>query len=424
MKAKKLMILGGNPETAALVSVANEMGIHTIVVDPVSDSPAKKVARESYEIDGLDVDALEKLAVKLGVDGVLVGVADILVPSYKELCERMGLPCFATGGAIKAFSSKSGFIEACKLFDVHVTPNFSEDDVVNFQEKFPHPLLIKPVDNGGGIGISICKDFKSFEIGINRALQSSKSNQVLIEKYMDCDDMSAYYSFVDGKAYLSATTDRYTSKKTLSGSPVCIGAFYPSKHEKKFLEEVHPKLLKMFSYLGIRDGVLNIQFFRDENGFYAYDPGFRLQGEGFHIHLEAAFGFDQRVALVNFALKHSDAGYVEKVSNNKMGDGFFACTVWVLLDAGRITKIIGLSDVMNLVSYKNILVRFDEGDCVSEEMLGTEKQVFCRIYLQSHSLTQLYSDVDRVSESLEVFSHERSIILDLLSSKDIRSEVI
>lgn len=424
MKAKKLMILGGNPETAALVSVANEMGVHTIVIDPVPDSPAKKVARESHEIDGLDVDALEKLAIKLDVDGVLVGVADILVATYKELCERLGFPCYANDAAIMAFSSKSSFIKTCELFDVQVTPHFCENDVVNFQEKFPHPILIKPVDNGGGIGISICKDFSSFKIGMNRALDSSKSNQVLIEKFMDCDDMAAYYSFVNGKAYLSATSDRFTSKKTLSGSPVCVGAFYPSKHEIFFLEEVHPKLLKMFSYLGIREGVLNIQFFRDENGFYAYDPGFRLQGEGFHIHLDAAFEFDQRAALVNFSLQKAYPNYAEKVKNNRMGNGFFACTVWILIDAGTITSIHGLADVVNLASYKNILVRFGEGDVVTEEMLGTEKQVFCRIYLQNHSLTELYSDLDKATKSLDVLSNESSLVLDFLTSKDIRSVVM
>ncbi len=38
---KKLMILGGNPETAILVDTAISMGIYTIVVDPNPDAPAK-----------------------------------------------------------------------------------------------------------------------------------------------------------------------------------------------------------------------------------------------------------------------------------------------------------------------------------------------------------------------------------------------
>ena len=77
MKGKKLLILGGNPETAALVGVANDMGIHTIVVDPIKQSPAKLAAKESYEIDALNVDALEELALEIDIDGVLVGVADL-----------------------------------------------------------------------------------------------------------------------------------------------------------------------------------------------------------------------------------------------------------------------------------------------------------------------------------------------------------
>ena len=34
------MILGGNPETGALVQVANALGIHTVVVDPNPAAPA------------------------------------------------------------------------------------------------------------------------------------------------------------------------------------------------------------------------------------------------------------------------------------------------------------------------------------------------------------------------------------------------
>ena len=38
---KKLIILGGNPETAILVNTSMSMGIHTIVIDPDPVSPAK-----------------------------------------------------------------------------------------------------------------------------------------------------------------------------------------------------------------------------------------------------------------------------------------------------------------------------------------------------------------------------------------------
>jgi len=82
---KKLLILGGNPETGELVKTANQLGITTLVVDPNPDSPAKKFAHKSHDVDGMDIDGIVKIANIEQVDGVLVGVADILVPTYVEV---------------------------------------------------------------------------------------------------------------------------------------------------------------------------------------------------------------------------------------------------------------------------------------------------------------------------------------------------
>ncbi len=111
---KRLMILGGNPETKVLVDIANKMGIHTIVVDPNPNAPAKTIAMESYEYDGFDIEPIVNLAKNKKVDGVLVGVADILVAPYQAICEKLNLPCYATQDIIKAFCSKDGFKIACE----------------------------------------------------------------------------------------------------------------------------------------------------------------------------------------------------------------------------------------------------------------------------------------------------------------------
>ena len=109
LQDKKLLILGGNPETRVLVEIANSLGIYTIVVDPNPSSPAKKLASESYEFDGFRIDQIVELAKKIKINGVLVGVADILVPSYLQLCEVLNLPCYASSDIIEALSSKDGF---------------------------------------------------------------------------------------------------------------------------------------------------------------------------------------------------------------------------------------------------------------------------------------------------------------------------
>ena len=91
-EGKKLLILGGNPETSALVRVANEMGVKCIVASGRHTDDAKKYCWKASDIDGMDVPGLIALAREEQVDGVLVGVADILVPSYCKVCDALNMP--------------------------------------------------------------------------------------------------------------------------------------------------------------------------------------------------------------------------------------------------------------------------------------------------------------------------------------------
>ena len=52
-EGKKLLILGGNPETIPLVEIANGMGIRTIVASARHTDPAKAYAWKSYDFEGL-----------------------------------------------------------------------------------------------------------------------------------------------------------------------------------------------------------------------------------------------------------------------------------------------------------------------------------------------------------------------------------
>ena len=62
LAGKKLLILGGNPETGVLVEIANDIGIYTIVIDPNPNAPAKRYAKRHYEIDGFDIPYLTRVA--------------------------------------------------------------------------------------------------------------------------------------------------------------------------------------------------------------------------------------------------------------------------------------------------------------------------------------------------------------------------
>ncbi len=106
---KKLLILGGNPETIPLVLVAQKMGIEVYLTDDNPNSAAKKFTNKSFNVNGLNVEGIIQLAINENVDGVLVGVADILVKSYVKVCEALNFPCYATEELSNIFSHKDFF---------------------------------------------------------------------------------------------------------------------------------------------------------------------------------------------------------------------------------------------------------------------------------------------------------------------------
>ena len=420
---KKLIILGGNPETAQLVEYANKMGVFTIVIDPNPDAPAKKIASKSYNIDGFDVENIVKVAKEEKVDGVLVGVADILVKPYYEICQKLNFPCYATKEAIEYLTSKASFNELCKNYGVDTIPSFSYEDVKkeNFDE---FPVVIKPVDNGGGVGIEVCYNKEDFDKMYQRALNASKRKIVLIERYMNCDDMFSHYTIQDGKIYLSVVGDRITKQTTNDSTPVCILARYPSKHINEYIENVDEKIKKMIKSLNIKNGILNIQFFKENDKFFAYDPGFRLQGEGMHFYFKKICGFDHREMLIKFALTGQ---FGESIEN--LNDPFLhkkrAYTVWLLVNKGKINKIEGMEEIKKDNSIIHIVQRFYEGDEVDESFLGTEKQVFCRIYVVVDKKEDAIKTVKKIKEKVHVYDEDgKEMILDFYDTffKEIKDE--
>lgn len=411
---QKIVILGGNAETGALVEVANKMGLYTIVIDPSGASPSKKYASISYDIDVTDIEKVSGIIDKENADGVIVGVADPLVPYYYEICKRQNFISYANSDSIHCFTSKSNFASACKKYGISTIPNYQLNLDSNREiASLPYPVVIKPVDAAAGVGIGISRSQEEFRDCINRALQASRSKNLIIEKMMECDDIFVYYTFIDGKAYLSATADRYKTKKQGQFSSVCIGASYPSRYTERFKEEVHPKLEYMFSDLKILNGVLLIQFFVDNQHFYAYDPGFRLQGEGPHIYLKHINKFDHREMLIRFSLtgKMHESGIddLNDVSFNNLR----ATTLWILLREGTIGCVTGLEAIKSNPNVISVLQRFNAGDSITPDMIGTERQVFARLYTVSQTLEESNEVIEFIHRNLSIISTKgENMILD------------
>ncbi len=388
---KKLLILGGNPETAALVETANAMGIRTIVSSARHTDVAKRVAWKSCDVDGLDVPGLVALAREEKVDGVLVGVADILVPAYCKVCDALGFPCYATQQIVDVFAYKDVFKATCERYGIHGIPEFYLDADMKPEDvaKIKYHVMIKPVDNGGGVGMTVVYSEAELKGGVEKALEASMQKRFIVERYMQCEDMGMYYTFKDGVCSASCIYDRYTTDEQPGLSRVCLGGTYPSKHLDEYFDRMHENAIRMFKEIGIRNGVLMLSGFYENGEFYVYDTGFRLQGEAPHFIIKAIQGFDQREMLIRFALTGSEGDLDLKTADDTHLRGKWAATLWFLLKQGMVAKIEGLDKLDKDPRVIENVQRIFEGMEVPAQWIGNEKQVLTRMYLVCDSKEEL-----------------------------------
>lgn len=408
-EGKKLLIMGGNPETSPLVKLANDMGIKTIVTSGRSTDDAKKYAWKAYDVDGMDGPGLIALAREEQVDGVLVGVADILVPSYCKVCDALGFPCYATQQIVDVFSYKDVFKSTCESYGVHGIPEYYLDAEMKPEDvaKIKYPVMVKPVDNGGGVGMTVVYKESELNAAVDKALAASPNKRFIVERYMDgVDDVGIYYTFKDGKCSASCVFDRFTSGEQKGKSRVNMGSIYPSRHIKDYFNRMHKNAIRMFEKIGIKNGVLLISGFYEDGEFYMYDPGFRLQGEAPHLLMKAIHGFDQREMLIRFALTGSQGDLDILEADDCYFRGKAASTFWILLKEGKIGKIEGLEDVDNDPRVVANIQRLREGDTVDPTWVGTERQVLTRLYLVCDSKKELADCIKEYQGKIKVTDAE------------------
>lgn len=401
---KKLLILGGNPETIPLVEIANSWGIKTIVASARHADPAKAYAWKAYDFEGLDVGAVIKIATDEKIDGVLVGVADILVPMYCKVCEALDLPCYATQEIVDVFSFKDVFKSTCERYGVHGIPEYYLDSEMKREDldKIVYPVMVKPVDNGGGVGMTVAYNEKELRKAVSVALEHSHKRRFIVERYMECEDVGIYYTFKDGECSVSCVYDRYTTDKQPGLSRVNLCSIYPSKHLDDYYKRMHKNAVRMFKEIGIKNGVLLISAFYEDGEFYVYDPGFRLQGEAPHLLMKAIHGFDQREMLIRFALTGSGGNINLKVEDDVAFRGKSAATFWVLLKQGTIKTIKGFENIENDRRIVANVQRLQEGMTVEASWIGNEKQVLTRLYMVCDTKEELAQCIREYEQKIKV----------------------
>lgn len=417
-KGKRILFLGGHILTVHLVNKAHEMGMYTIVTDYIPDAPAKKCADKAYDISTLDIDALVDMARKENVDGVFTGYVDVNLAPCRKVCERLGLPFYATLEQLDATMNKVNFKNNCRKYDIPVVQDIPAQYLTNGEfMKISYPVIVKPADSYSSKGISVCHQPEEMPDAIKEALAVSTCGQYLVEKYVEADDVYLYFTVQDGYVSLSAMADRLLNNEQYGCAPQPVGYFFPSKYLKLYMENVHSKVQAMIQGLGIENGSFFMQGFVIEDNIVFFEMGLRLSGGAGYLQIANQNEINQLEMHLRYAVTGKFDGWNLKEYDNPDFKKP-ACVLVILLKDGVISKISGLETVM---AHKNIfdIVQFKhEGDILHAR--GTLNQVFARIYCCAEREEELRDTISFVKSNLKISDeNDKNMILNLFDEDEV-----
>lgn len=397
LTGKKLLILGGNAPSIDIVEAANKLGVYTIVTDwyDTKRSPAKLVADEYWNEEIFKPELIAQLIKEHHVDGVLTGFTDSYLLQYHRICELAGLPCYATKEVFETTMDKAKFKQLCRDNGVPVIPEY---DLATFDPGIIHEknkVIIKPVDNSGSRGVILCEKPEDFKHCLEFALSFSEKKQVVIEKYMETDSVSASYTIQDGELSLSTFNDRFVHKSADGSSVTCL-SIYPSKHLDTYLKTMNDKVCKMYKNLGVRNGLLSIQFFTDGNSFYSMEMGHRLTGGQHYMISKDENGISALDQLIHFAVTGRMADFSIAEKDNAIFKHTY-CHIYILGKHAKIARFEGLDYLKGLPE----LIHFSQmkmvGDTIGPDGTSSQKVVGLHLKLKDRNdLSRIIEDIQRV----------------------------
>ena len=304
MQNKKLAIIGASYLQLPLVLKAKELGVETICFAWEQGAVCRDHVDRFYPISSIEKEKILDVCREERIDGITTIATDIAVPTVNYVAHELGL----IGNSIETgyiATNKYAMREALKKggcscpFFQKIT---SVSDALEAIKYTTFPVIIKPCDRSGSMGVTKVDKMEDLAEAAEWALECSLCKEAVLEKFVDiAHEISVEGISWHGEHQVLAITDKVTN-----GPPhfVEIGQHQPSRLPQSILDEAVRQVKLGVKALGIEYGASHPELMISKDGkVYITEIGARMGG-GFIgsdlVYLSTGYDFLKGVIEIAF----------------------------------------------------------------------------------------------------------------------------
>lgn len=311
MMKRTLAIVGGGYLQIPLVERAKELGIRTICFAWKEGAVCKDVCDRFYPISIVDKEKILDVCRQEKIDGITSIASDVAVPTISYVAHAMGLPGNSEGTAFRC-TNKNAMRASLKAGGLRVPESIevdSKDEWDAIRTKLTRlcfPLIVKPSDRSGSLGVTKCAVEAELPNAIKVALECSLAGSAVVEEFVtDAREISVEGISFGGKYHLLAITDKVTT-----GSPhfVELAHHQPAKLDEALKLRVVDFAQKAVDALGVTIGATHTEMMIDKDEqLFITEVGARMGGDFIGSDLvKLSTGYDFVQGVIQCALGEFD----------------------------------------------------------------------------------------------------------------------
>lgn len=296
------MIVGASVLQLPAIMKAKEMGLFVGVADYNPQAIGIQYADEFFNASTMDEEAVLAAAIKFKPDGIMTLATDMPMRGVARVSEKLGLHSIAYNTAIKA-TDKYEMIKAFKAHDV-ASPWFftvdSLEELKALEDQLSYPCIMKPTDNAGSHGVVLAHGFEDLLQSYDYSRASARHGRVILEEYLQGDEVSVEIMVVDGIVNILQITDKLTT-----GAPhfVEMGHSQPSRHPAETQKAIKELAVQACRAVGIDQGPAHVEMMVTAKGPVMIELGARMGGDNITTALvPLSTGIDMVKATIDVAM--------------------------------------------------------------------------------------------------------------------------
>jgi formate-dependent phosphoribosylglycinamide formyltransferase (GAR transformylase) len=350
----KVIVLGGSHAHVELVVSLQKRGYFVVLIDYYQNPPAKAVADFHYQESTLNREAVLDIALEIRPVAILNVCLDQPIPIACFVAEKLGLPApFSSQDALYV-TDKSLMKKRLLELDLP-TAHFVETDTVVSSKalKLNYPLVVKPSDATGSLGVSKIATMEELESAQLNAFERCRNGKIIIEEFLVGKEVNVYCFVEKGTSFILSHAEKINNNGENGKEFYFVGSLNPARISDSAISKLNRIAQDVVNGFNISDGPLLLQTIINGNEVSIIEIAARMGGGLSKFTLKRAIGFDIMEATIDSLL-----GLTPRIEVLKSLELVGTCILYV--NQGIIKEFVGFNAattkrwLTNYSFYKNL----------------------------------------------------------------------